>query len=287
MLKVNVVFKLLTALFMLVVSSSSLNAATYSWTGANSGDWNDSGNWDANGVPIDTDLGDAKLDLDATSDKIVFNAPLSDNPVPTSNIPTLGGDAFANNTQNTPPIELLYGDISFFVTGWNGQGMVHDNGEAWGTTVGDGDIANGTATLGYSGFSQLNRDADGSMVWTIYADGAINIDSSSATMTFCYGTDRPAVFILNGGSLTIQDECDMLRGSTDYGPSYIQFSEDGSSFTAKFGTDFVDVAAVEARIGAGLTFRSTTGYDPVATDNGNGTFTVEFPPRGGTLFVFE
>ena len=125
------------------------------------------------------------------------------------------------------------------------------------------------------------------MTWTVNADGALTItDSNSAALVWAYGTDRWPVFVLNGGSFTVNDSVDLLRNSTAAGNAFVDFQAPGSRFTANFGTDFSNLSAVQARIGAGLTFRDSLA-DPNffldAIDNQNGTFSVEFQSLAVTV----
>ena len=266
-----------TTLLLLALAPLS-SAAVYTWTGANSGDWNDSGNWDANGVPVDTDGGTAALDLDSTNDRLVFNAIGSSNPVPTSNIPLLGGDAFARATQNTPEFDLLHGDLSFVLQGFQ-NGVVGDSG--WNNTIGDDNVGNGTASLTYtSSFNAgLIRDPGGQHTWNVYSDGSLIFNGTNTAMVFSYGTDRFAAINIHGGTVTVQAQLDMLRSNTALGPSYFDLTVAGASVTAEFGTDFALLTDVQSATGDGLTFRSSTALGLSAVDNMDGTFTVTAIPE--------
>jgi hypothetical protein len=249
----------------------AISGTNYLWTGAVDGDWNNAGNWNSNGVPVDVRSEDgAPLSIN-NDDRITFNA-FGSNPVPTSNIPELGS-AFVNPaTCTTPQIDLLNGNLSF--TGLDRGVCIAGN---WSAMIGDGDTGNGTASLSLSGgiakgisefFGTQDRD------FTIEADGSLTItDSNSGFIRLgsTDKTDRNVAFLLNGGSLSLPQPLEELDGS------YIEFRAAGSTFTSALGgTIFTNIAAVSAEIGDGLTFRSTTGEDPVATDNGDGTYTVAF-----------
>jgi hypothetical protein len=267
---------------------TTLSTVNYEWSGATDANWNNPANWNANGVPIDSLAGGSLELYSGNGERIVFNVPLSSNPVPTSNIPALGGEASGSRDYITPQLDVKAGTITFSALGYGSQGLVRDTDYPWTMTVGDGDTDNGSASLTLNGgfTSGINRDQTGAMVWTIKADGTVTMNAAGTVLIFGYDTGRPANFILNGGSFTTTDELDMLQGSTAYGTSYIEFNGKSSTFTAKFGTDFPNLASVIARCGDGLTFRSTVGALRV-TDNGNTTFTVSVAPPSGTVIQFK
>ncbi|MEE9368859.1 MAG: hypothetical protein V3V05_08340 [Pontiella sp.] len=92
---------LLTLTAMLCATSFG---ATYAWTGTVSTDWNKVGNWDANGIPTDSNAGSPGLDFSGVDDQIVFNAAN----VPTLNLPGVGSALGGY----TPEIELTSGGTS-------------------------------------------------------------------------------------------------------------------------------------------------------------------------------
>jgi len=241
----------------------------YSWTGAVDGDWNNIGNWEPNGVPP-TSGGTVSV---TPGETILFNALGSSNPLPTSNIPGLPGRGYG-----MPSIDLLYGgEITFAGTTENwSQPPNIDMG-----TVGDGDLGNGTVTLNYSKLTDLRRDPGGTASWVINADGSLNF-TRSTTFLVCYGGGKYTTFTINGGAVEFNGALTKIATEAN---TYAEFTAPGSSFTAKFGGDFADKSAVEAQIGSGLSFRSSTGQTLGATDNGDGTFTVDFPPPSGTLII--
>lgn len=61
-------------------------ATIYTWTGINDGDWNNTANWDTNGVPVDTDASTG-LTFDDPASVIVFSAAT----LLSSNVPDFGG----------------------------------------------------------------------------------------------------------------------------------------------------------------------------------------------------
>lgn len=271
-----------TALSSVLLAPVCANAATYIWTGASDADWNNTANWSGNVKPVDSDGGTANLELSATNaDRIEFSAVGSANPVPTSNIPALGGNA-SNREHQTPQFDVRHGSLTFSAVGFSGQGLVKKNTVSWTNTVGDGNIANGLASLRYNGgFSQgIHRDQGGTMVWTVNADGTLIFDSgSTTTLIVDYGTDRNSIFNLNGGSMVSLDAIDMLRSAVGPGNSYIDFLASGSTFTADFGADFADLAAVQTSITNSVFFKSTAMLSLGAVDNTDGTFTVSVVPE--------
>jgi hypothetical protein len=189
----------------------------------------------------------------------------------------LGGAPSGARPDVTPQFDLLHGSISFSAVGFSGSGLVKKATQSWTNTVGDGNTANGSASLTYlGGFSQgIHRDQRGTMFWTVNADGTLVFDSRSATtLIIDYGLDRNSIFNLNGGAMVSLDAIDMLRNSTAAGNSVIDFQAVGSSFTADFGADFADLASVQAAIDNSVFFTSTTSKPLGVTDNTDGTFTV-------------
>jgi hypothetical protein len=246
------------------------------------GDWNNAGNWNSNGVPVDVRPEDGDPLSINNDDLIIFNA-FGSYPVPTNNIPELGS-AFVNPaTCTTPQIDLLNGNLSF--TGLD-RGICIVG--SWSATVGDGDTGNGNASLSLSGgmakgISEFfgNQDRD----FTIEADGSLTIIDDNSGFIRLGSTDksdRNVAFFLNGGYLTLPQPMEELDGS------YIEFQAEGSTFTSALGgTIFTNIAAVSAEIGDGLTFRSTTGKNPVAKEIGGGLYRIAFPPPAGTVIVVK
>lgn len=255
------------ALVLSVVTAHT--QTTYTWTGAADGDWNNASNWNGSGVPVDVYPSTPGLSFANAGDKIVLGVAGAVSPLPTLNIPTLQGHFLYD--KQTPQIDLLYGTLSFTLDAYQGAYWMRQGAEPRTVaTVGDGDIANGTATLNVAGVRMINRDHGGTQNFTVNADGTLNL-SSTQNLDFSYGTGRNATFTINGGSVTIAGAVvDLLLEPANY----VDLTAVGSGFTAAFGGDLPDLAAVQVEIGTGLSFRSTTGLTPTATDNGDGTFTV-------------
>jgi len=127
---------------VLGMCSVSQAATNYSWTGAESGVWTNAANWDVNGVPPGSPT---VVNLPVSGDLITFNAVASSYPLPTTDIPPLG-------RAQTPVFDLLYGGATSNIT-FDGTALYYGN--AWTTTVGDGDLGNGLVTLNYSAMYNL------------------------------------------------------------------------------------------------------------------------------------
>ena len=265
----------------LAVLGSSAKAA-YTWNGSISGDWSVPGNWNE-GVPVDTVAG-GNLETPST-ERLVFNVS-SGNIVPTSNIPALGGVPDNSNTNNTPEIDLLNGSLTFTAPGFSNQGLCGPRGGVWTTTVGDGILGNGTASLTLVGNFSQGLARDGQVFrFQVASDGTLTLDGngSGGALWLSYDTGRRVEVLLDGGSFTTPDPLEMLRNSTDLGPSFFDLRVIGSTVTADFGVDFADIDAVRAATGDGLTFRSSTMVTLSAEDNMDGTFTVTAVPEPGSL----
>lgn len=278
------------ALIATVSFVGSADAATFTWTGASDGDWTNAGNWDANGVPVDKDLGSAALELDSditANDRIVFNASGSANPLPTSNIPDFGGDPFSWRHESTPEVDMLFGDLTVNLPGFQGGVVARRD---WTTNIGDGNTGNGMASLTYkastsNGLARDIHDSPPSITFNVNADGAFILDDTDNTTVLSYGTGRMAIFNLDGGTVTFDARLDVMRNESALHPDdvYFDFQAAGSSVTAKLGLDFPDLATVSGAIGDGLTFRSSTAQPLSSVDNQDGTFTVFVIPEPASL----
>jgi len=278
---------------LLAVATTATAQTTYTWTGAAAdGDWNNAANWDANGVPVDSDPATAVLTFPlnaAGNGKIVFNT----NSVPTLNIPVLGGTTAATaGSPATPYIELLQGTMNLSLNSSDFSWRSTSNYTV--LTVGDGNMANGTATLNLSGIGNANpRYNNGTNNYLINADGILNITPASGfPLVIGRSATIACTITINGGTVVVSQPLQKLTHA-NYLTSYIEFTAFGGSFTAIYATSAqaniggstssptswepLDLAAVQAAI-ASKDFRSAAGLpDPVAVDNGDGTFTVSLP----------
>lgn len=272
----------LTLTCTLAAALAGSASADYIWNGSIDGDWTNAANW-TGGVPVDVNGPDADLEIDNALHRIIFNASGAAAPVPTTNIPILGGNPFSN-TESTPETDVLFGDLTFALGGFQGGVVGRD---AWTVNVGDGNNGNGSASLTYTGnfASGINRDAKtpADIVWNVEADGTLNFTDSDATTIVAYGTDRDVQINIDGGTVNFNAALDLVRSSTSLGGSYFDLQSAGSSVTASFGVDFADLTAVNAATGTGLTFRSSTDLTLGSQDNQDGSFTVFVVPEPSSL----
>lgn len=123
-----------------------------------------------------------------------------------------------------------------------------------------GASATNTATLGGSG--ALTKTGNGAVVFTVHPS------YTGATM-------------IEAGSVQVAAAC--VKNS-----SYVSLNTLGTTFTAGFGGDFADIAAVQAETGAASYFRPGGAAPSVsARDNGDGTFTITAVPPSGTVIVIN
>ncbi len=268
---------------MMGLSAIVVEAATYTWLGtAGDGNWLNAANWDANGVPVDRDLGTATLEQTNSLDNIIIGGSAA----PTANIPTFdGGDFTFRTTLNAPEIQLLNG--TFTVSQETiGGGIVHVN--PWSSSVGDGDTGNGSAILNYTinSAGAYNRDPDGQLEWIINADGTLNFNSSDPVLDMAANSNRTVRFIVNGGIVNFNSAL-QLEGFVG---NYFDLTVGTAAVTADFGGDYADLASVLAAIGGnapatGDQFISSTDLTLGAVDNGNGTYTVLVIPEPSAFLL--
>ena len=104
-------------LTLLAVVSTFLLATTahaidYTWTGtAGDGDWNNTANWDTNGIPVDDNAGSVGLSVANVDDSIIFAGAN----MPTVNVPDIGGRN-AGGT-HSPILNLQSGGTLSLTTG--------------------------------------------------------------------------------------------------------------------------------------------------------------------------
>ncbi|MGJ8641230.1 MAG: beta strand repeat-containing protein [Opitutaceae bacterium] len=251
-----------------------LAQTTYTWTGAADpidGDWTNTANWDANGIPVDDNDTNAQLTLNIT-DQIVFDG----SNMPTLNIPSMNSATYVagdSGSESTPALVLNSGGILNLTS----VGDIWTNDEGTNTnrtvfTVGDGTGAAGEVTLVNPGTNTYMRHANGTHNFLINSDG-IYIDNGNSGRWAWNGTSRLAVFTINGGSVIKNGT---LGNAARFHAGAVVFSAIGGTFKAQFGNAFPDLASVEAELGAGKDFQSS---DPLsielsAEDNLDGTFTV-------------
>ena len=263
-------FSLLALLTFGGLTSSSLSQTIYTWTGATSGDWSDASNWDTNGVPVDNNAGtgnDAGLTFPTDGSMIVFDG--GTNPLPTSNIPDLGGNV---NPRDTPAIVINQGGtIEFNLGGREGDVWSNAAGTRNILTVGDGMGAAGEVTVTLSSNDAapiLARHTDNTLNnFQVNADGVLNFSSETIDFGWMAG-NRHGKLTIDGGQVNLRGVVDDL---TTFTQRVIEFTAVGGSFTAQFGGDFPDISAVNSSLE--VDFTNSPGITLEAADNGD-SFTV-------------
>ena len=280
---------------------ATTQAATYTWQSTSSTDWANAANWDTNGVPLDATPGGG---LDGSM-LIQFDGSV----MPDTNLPVLEGRTGA--TQILPSLKLNSGGALRLEI--DGNRLVYfdtTTGTPAGWVIGDGNMANGSVALTTFGDEmKLNRGKAHLQSFTINSDGAW----TSETATYILQDGRySAIFIIDGGAFTGTDlvgysnnvfrfhlngtaGIELSNGGSvalsgtvskmtyTYAPAgetpvvegnaTIDIQDETSSFTALFGGDFIDLAAVQAEIGS-MFISTTPGLGAHAEDNGDGTFTL-------------
>ncbi len=265
--------QLYPTLLFLGVMCLPTHAVDYTWTGAVDDDWENAANWDANGVPVDFDPGSPGLTFENSNpDRIVINAT---NFSPTTNVPVL----HAGSSDVTPTVDVLNGHVAFSVdSARTGTGHYILNEDTF-TTIGDGDVGSGLASLTITNPGQFIRHHDNTMSVTVNNDGSLIFGKS---ITIVRGSGALQV-TLAGGSVTFTEWVRPQYGNDNPGDgtgnSWFDFTAEGATFTAAFGIIFADLDWVNYYIDdgdpeTGNFFRSTTNLDLEAIDNGDGTFTV-------------
>ncbi len=251
---------------------------TYTWTGDVDGDWTNTANWDANGVPVDVNPGRTGLSFQTSADRIVIDAT---NFSPTTNVPQLNPDN--SRGEVTATVDVINGSVVFSLnSSLTGQNIIDAHTF---TTIGDGDASTGLASLRYTNPGTFRRHDNFTMAVTVKSDGSL-IFGGNTTVSFD-GNKRLHV-TLAGGSTTFNGTVRPLRNSTAAGNSWFDFTAEGATFTATFGgAVFVDLATVNTFIDDGEFFRASTGLKLAAKDNGDNTFTVFIPPPAGTMILFR
>ena len=263
---------LFALLAMSLLTSKSLGQTIYTWTGATSGDWTDATNWDTNGVPVDNNTGTGAnngLTFPSNGSMIVFNG--GTNPLPTSNIPDLGGNVAP---RDTPSIVINQGGtIEFNLGGREGDVWSNAAGTRNILTVGDGIGAAGEVTVTLSSSDPdsapiLARHNDNTLNnFQVNADGVLNFSSETIDFGWMAG-NRHGKITIDGGQVNLRGVVDDL---TTFTQRVIEFTAVGGSFTAQFGGDFPDIAAVNSSLE--IDFTNSPGVTLIAADNGD-SFTV-------------
>ncbi len=269
----------IAVLLAIVCGSPGAQAqTTYTWTGAVDGDWENAANWDANGVPVDITGQAGRLGFATSADRIVINATDFS---PTTNVPTLRSDH--NIPSFVPSIDVINGSVAFSLENTRAGGGTMINVNTF-TTIGDGDVNTGLASLTYTNPGTFRRGENRTMAVTVKSDGSLNFGGNT---TVSYDGDKLLHVTLAGGSTTFNGTVTPLRNSTAAGKSWFDFTAEGATFTARFGAVFVDLTTVNTFIDDGNFFRASTGLTLAARDNGDNTFTVFIPPPAGTMILLR
>ena len=272
--------KLLAAVSVagLILSSTVSHAdPIYTWLGTVDDDWENADNWDANGVPVDFDPGSPGLAFENSNpDRIVINAT---NFSPTTNVPVL----HAGSSAVTPTVDVLNGHVAVSVdSARTGTGHYILNEDTF-TTIGDGDVGSGLASLTITNPGQFIRHHNNTMSVTVNNDGSLIFGK---TITIVRGAGALQV-TLAGGSVTFTEWVRPQFGNDNPGDgtgnSWFDFTAEGATFTAEFGIIFADLDWVNHYIDEGEFFRSSTNLELEATDNGDGTFTVAVATSGASF----
>ena len=253
----------------------------YEWTGtAGDGNWNNTSNWFGGLIPVDNAPGtgnNAGLSL-RYNDVITF----SGTNLPSVNVPGLGGDAATN--EDTPTLVINSGGtINWALVGRETEIWSNTDNTRTVFTVGDG-VEGGTedVVLNLTHLSDLMRHADTHNNYAVNSDGTLNITSTSGTLRFSYNNlaSRTSSFTINGGTVVANSQVQYL---INHAANFVEFTDVGGSFTATYGADFADIAAVTASLGLNFLNNAGTGVLK-AVDNG-GSFTVSLRDPGTVVLV--
>ena len=259
---------------LLLLSACTLTHATiYTWTGsAADGDWSNSANWDG-GVVAPTDfISGTNLEPDT----IVFDGAS----MPTSNL-----GAFTISPSSIIASQVLFqfnsgGSYTLDYTGAYDSGPIYTASARNFITVGDGIGLAADVTVTLSNYNSLLRHNSQAHTIVVNSDGILNLEAVSTYVN----TGRSSNFLINGGSVVASSFIHTSYGHDNNGnviPAFIMFAEEGSSFTAAYGSQFTDLTAVEAD--AQNIFRSSLGYGGFEyTDNGS-SFTITLVPEPSAI----
>ena len=279
-----------TSLVSSLVSSLviSASATDFTWTGAGSdGDWENPGNWDAEGIPVDdlpdTELGSRGqlseaegLSLNA-NDTITF----AGSNMPTVNVPAYGGDFDNSNEGNYSAPTMIFnsgGAITFDHRGRANSFWTNIlDFERTVLTIGDGITGIGEEVeVTLDGTDRINRHADGALSIEVNADGTLIMNIEGGELNrwgqFNDTSRRPGFILIDGGTVEFNGSI-VAMGFND---GAIDFQSGGGSFSANFGGVFPDMAAVTAALGTSFVNSETTSTFDVTEDGS--TFTVTSIP---------
>lgn len=281
--EISILLLALLAIASFALPTRQAQAIDYTWTGsAGNGDWSNAANWDTNGIPVDDNAGSAGLSVAGVDDSIIF----AGSNMPTVNVPDIGGRNAAGT--NTPILNLQSGGNLSITSGVGEIGGYITNQVGLARTlfvVGDGvGGANEDVTLNVSHTGALIRhEQQVTHNFVVNSDGTLNFDAGITFSSELSASGRPryGTFTIDGGlvdaagplsNFTVAATGDALAVN-----NYVDFTSPGGTFTADFGGNLVDLAAVQAAaaLGGDGSFRSSAGYSLSITDNADNSFTVE------------
>lgn len=273
---------LITLLAVSSLTATGFSQTTYTWTGASSGDWTDETNWDANGVPVDNAEGEgnsAGLSLPPDGSIIILDG--ITNPLPTLNIPDLGGNGIP---VNTPTVSVMREGTIDFIFGGR-EGSIWSNTEGTRDILSIGDGVGATTTVNVSSIATLldlaRHDNNATNNFQVNADGILNFNVDTVRFGWrVTNTGRHGTITIDGGEVNVAGGIGFISGVVG---RFVNFTSPGGSFTAQFGDagdpdtpnddeQFIDIAEVTASLG--VDFIASPGLSVIATDNGDNTFTV-------------
>ena len=255
------------------------------WTGAaGDGDWSNSVNWVGGRIPQDTllDGSTANPSYDAGLSLSYANiVEFAGTNMPSMNIPGIGGTVGHDtptmnfNRGGTIDLELAGREKDF----WSNSGTR----TVW--TVGDG-IGEGVedVVVNLTMNDDLSRHADGHNTFVVNSDGTFNITPLASRLKFAATTNRTSSFAIDGGTVVVSNPVFNLTG-VGFEACVVEFTAEGGTFTAQYGDDFADIAAVSSSLGDD--FVNSTGSAAAylkAKDNG-ATFTVTVTKDRGMMFM--
>ena len=258
----------------------------YLWTGtAGDNDWNNTANWHGGQIPVDTLAGTGNnAGLTRHAGEVIEFAG--------SNMPSgsiqLGGTHDNQNGGNargwdTPSMAFNSGGtINLSVVGREDQiWTAAANQTRTVFEVGDG-VGGGTedVTVNLVLNTELNRHNNGHHDFTVNSDGTLNITPNGAYLRVGRSASRTAGFTIDGGTVVVNDP---IFEFANYAACTVDFTAANGAFTANYGNDFADIAAVEASLGDD--FIDSTGVAEItlrAIDNGT-SFTVVARRDQGSL----
>ncbi|MDF7806328.1 PKD domain-containing protein [Pontiellaceae bacterium B12219] len=242
--------KLLSYLDVEVTSSGP----DYTWNGsAADGDWTNTANWDGGVAPT-------SLSASAGGDDpntITFNG---------ANMPAMNLATFTTGYSADSASMIFNSGGAFdldFSTSQNSAPILSESRTL--LTVGDGTGPTNDVVVNVSNMAMLLRHNSVTADYTVHADGVLNFDGNLET----YQQDnKKATFTLNGGTVVAAG----FVGTGVKALESIEFTALNGSFTAAYGGEFADFAAVMAD--ANGLFVNNSGGILEKVDNGDATFTV-------------